>query len=746
MKTYDSDVMRKLITKLAAIYLLLWAAAASAAGPEFGDMSVDSSDNISGCPAGVSDCTPLASGAGFLQQEVTVGTGTEPVTYIQTIVVDASPVVTADLTQQGFADLIPQPPYVSLEKPGLTIPATGPITHIAPSELGGYTIYYDDNSSGPSFQQFPPPADNPASSEFIALPHGTHYLTWTFPEQDGLHPTLYKSQFIRVIPQVSFGPAEAVSASEGSEVTLTVYLNGEAPSYPVTIPYLVSGNASNPDDHNAVSGELVITSGITGEITFTISDDNIHEATEEIVFSLQPPHSDNAALGRWTNKRVIITEARVPPQLDLTVSQFGKTTRLINNEDSTGSPLLTTATVSIHANNPSHRYLIDWGKSDNAILAASMDISDTSLLFDPDNILPGIYKISVEVKDLLITDSVIYSLETLINIGDHSPPADNTTNDTFVHTGIFLNGVSTNWLAFPTSRSFGFIRLDNVDEPPPPASTFSTSNVDNDVSPFNWGGDMNTIFGTASSLDTQTTPEVEVQTSLSQFSSITTGNSPPTNEMLSSLVNASTPYVATGLILRSGSTVTSAEKSGNRITLDDIISHGGADGGPALYPAEDDLVPSQIVDFEVAGLVTPGQTVSIVIPQESPIPENAIYRKYLPYAGWVTFTEDANNSLASARKVNGICPEPDDTAYTTGLTAGDNCVQLSIEDGGPNDADQQANTIIKDPGGVASVTGSDTSSASSSNGESSGSGGGSGLYLLWLLALSGLIRHRKATP
>lgn len=50
----------------------------------------------------------------------------------------------------------------------------------------------------------------------------------------------------------------------------------------------------------------------------------------------------------------------------------------------------------------------------------------------------------------------------------------------------------------------------------------------------------------------------------------------------------------------------------------------------------------------------------------------------------------------------GYCPPPGSDLWTEGLTAGNWCVQLLIEDGGPNDDDGLANGTIIDPSGVAS--------------------------------------------
>ncbi|MET0089405.1 MAG: choice-of-anchor U domain-containing protein, partial [Candidatus Thiodiazotropha sp.] len=88
----------------------------------------------------------------------------------------------------------------------------------------------------------------------------------------------------------------------------------------------------------------------------------------------------------------------------------------------------------------------------------------------------------------------------------------------------------------------------------------------------------------------------------------------------------------------------------------------------------------------------------------------------------------ARGTRHAARGTQGYCPPPGDIAYIEGLNEGHWCVQLTLEDGGPNDADGLANNAIEDPGGVASRISSTESSSSK------GGGGGSvDLLLIWLL-------------
>ncbi|BFT32231.1 hypothetical protein D210916BOD24_34070 [Alteromonas sp. D210916BOD_24] len=108
-----------------------------------------------------------------------------------------------------------------------------------------------------------------------------------------------------------------------------------------------------------------------------------------------------------------------------------------------------------------------------------------------------------------------------------------------------------------------------------------------------------------------------------------------------------------------------------------------------------------LFDYIAYGLPDAGQQYSLVMPQQLPIPASAVYRKFTQSKGWYTFVEDANNTVSSALGEPGICPPPGDTVWTPGLSEGHWCVQLTIEDGGPNDDDGEINGAIVDPGGVA---------------------------------------------
>jgi hypothetical protein len=144
-----------------------------------------------------------------------------------------------------------------------------------------------------------------------------------------------------------------------------------------------------------------------------------------------------------------------------------------------------------------------------------------------------------------------------------------------------------------------------------------------------------------------------------------------------------------GVCLRKGATVADNNSGGLELSPDEIQND------------EETLNVGGIFDFIAYGLPQAGQSYNLVLPQRLPIPANALYRKLTPINGWVDFVVDVNNQFSSSQGSLGFCPPPGDASWTIGLSEGHWCVQLTIEDGGPNDDDGLANRSIVDPGGVA---------------------------------------------
>jgi hypothetical protein len=138
--------------------------------------------------------------------------------------------------------------------------------------------------------------------------------------------------------------------------------------------------------------------------------------------------------------------------------------------------------------------------------------------------------------------------------------------------------------------------------------------------------------------------------------------------------------------------------------------------------------------------------VRVVIPQRSAIPANAVYRKF-QRGRWVTFVADADNAVHSAAGNPGYCPPPGSSDWTPGLTAGHMCVQLTIEDGGPNDDDGLVNSAVVDPGAVSEAKEVvEPPPPPPKPPVQVNSKGGGAMPALWLLLLGGLLIIKRATP
>ena len=178
-----------------------------------------------------------------------------------------------------------------------------------------------------------------------------------------------------------------------------------------------------------------------------------------------------------------------------------------------------------------------------------------------------------------------------------------------------------------------------------------------------------------------------------------------------------------GVCIRIGNYAIVGESGGLQVTDNDIE----ADTTDELVADPEASNIGGRFDFMVTDLPNDGQSVGIVIPQTTAIPNGAVYRKFISATGWYTFIEDANNQLWSATGEPGFCPPPGSDEYTAGLSEGDWCVQLVIEDGGPNDADGIVNRSIADPGGVSLPDNNDYETS-----------GGGAIGVWWLLVLTGL--------
>ncbi|WP_252949809.1 Ig-like domain-containing protein [Pseudoalteromonas shioyasakiensis] len=445
---------------------------------------------------------------------------------------------------------------------------------------------------------------------------GTHTVVWSAGEGSD---QVTATQLIHVIPQVNFSKDQ--TATEGTSVIIKAILNGDAVTYPVIVPFTVSGDAIAGDDHDLSEGEFTFKQGQReAMLIVNLIEDDVPENTETLTVHFQEPK--NAVVGPLGSHTLTIAEGNVAPSVELFAAQQGMSTRLIDKQagEVTISALVTDANLA-------DTHVFDWQVSDAAIIDA--DSIDDQFSFDPSVLAEGVYEFMVTVDDGDKTGSVKLSLTVL----DSLPKLAAIDSD--------FDGINDDEEGYADS--------------------------DNDGIPD---------YLDASSLASNVVQEKLIE---SEFFLMET---------------------EPGLHLSLGNVAFKASGSNTSITEDDAVKYGHNGLGANADDGFDYI--SGVFDFNVNEIPVAGQSVSIVIAQFSPIPSNAIYRKLMP-TGWTEFVVDSRNSIASAPGAEGFCPPPQDTQYTQGLSEGHWCVQLTIEDGGPNDADGQVNRAIEDPSGIATL-------------------------------------------
>jgi len=462
---------------------------------------------------------------------------------------------------------------------------------------------------------------NAAANRQSPFRPGRHVITWSATDAAG--NTGNALQTIDVIPQVGF-VGDTLLMAEGTTANILLALDGDAATYPVTVPYTVTGTAVEGSDYTVAAGDVVIDNANVATIALSTLTDNVAENEETIVLSLGA--ASNAIVGSVSRFEVRLRDGNLPPVPTVVIEQNGQRVSTVTRDGST----VTVSVDPVDANAAdSHRY--DWGASDVALVPQQGFDQDT-FTFDPAGVVEGIYRIEVAVTD------------------DANPQAT-------AHQYRYLRLIATRPALMAGVDSDGD-GADDVDE------GLRDSN-DNGVDDY-----LDPVF--------------------------------VSHQVIARIGSNALLQTSAGYTLSLGR-VAIASGDDAVVSMMDIAAFGD-EGGVAGNGMDDRFTyPSGLFDFEINGLPQSGHIVQVVIPQNAPLPADAIYRKYVASTGWSAFEIDASNSIASAAGEFGICPAPGSVDYRPGLIAGDYCVQLTLQDGGPNDADGQANRVVRDPGGAAMV-------------------------------------------
>jgi hypothetical protein len=512
------------------------------------------------------------------------------------------------------------------------------------------------------------------------LPPGRHLINWLAEDSAG-NQTI-ATQTIHVNPQVMLSKTQI--SSEDNLVTVSVSLSGNAPVYPVLIPYSIGGsvdledyalsNDSNVTEQSTkIEGILIIDEGVKAELVLKIVDDEIAENDEQLVVTLSNPV--NAVIGVNAQHRVTITEGNVAPRLTLIAEQNGLPVTTVSAAD---GPV--TFSVAVDDVNSADSHTFDWSATDNSL--ADSDTNPITLTFDPANVSIGVYTAKVRVTDDGLPSETISATLNLSVIEN-----------------------------YPTYSA-------NVDADGDGISNLAEGNQDSD---FDGIADYLDQFEGSNWLQQQVGSASSADNTLDNSYLMHVEHGPSLSLGTLALIDANGGALV--------STATFAESA--------LFAQHGNDTSFTIVGG--------LYDFEIRDVTPVGTSVQLVIPLQHAIPADATYRKLNSTNGWQDFVIDANNQLYSTLGEAGVCPSPGDATYQDGLTEGHYCLMMLIQDGGDNDADGQANGTVVDPGGLAIAVAEQATPApapapATSPTKSGGGGGGSIFWMLWILVLVSMRR------
>ncbi|NQD36667.1 hypothetical protein HPT27_06490 [Permianibacter sp. IMCC34836] len=190
-----------------------------------------------------------------------------------------------------------------------------------------------------------------------------------------------------------------------------------------------------------------------------------------------------------------------------------------------------------------------------------------------------------------------------------------------------------------------------------------------------------------------------------------------------------------GLQLRLGERALTAQRQGARLLSTEITDSNGD------VISDADYAPlGELYDFELVGLSDTQRYARVIIPLAINIPPQAVYRKLIA-GSWRSFRVADGDEIASALMVDGRCPALDANSWHSGLNTGEQCLRLTILDGGSNDADGIVNGVVADPGGIAIAR--STPADSPPDDGPNGGGGPAAIALLLVSASLMIIRRRR---
>jgi len=215
---------------------------------------------------------------------------------------------------------------------------------------------------------------------------------------EGAEPNITVSQTVIVHPLISLSKDQVVV--ENSTASVRVLLNGESPTYPLTVPFSLSGSA-DADDYVIDVDSVDVESGTEAVITISIIDDGVAESDETLTITLGDVNAGSQSVHTMT-----ITEGNVAPSVDLALSQNDEFRQVIVAADG-----LVTINATVNDSNDD-AVTAQWEYGSDIVVEEE---TDNQLVFDPSTLTSGTHSVSLTVTDdnidsLSSTDTVYFSV------------------------------------------------------------------------------------------------------------------------------------------------------------------------------------------------------------------------------------------------------------------------------------------------------------------------------------------------
>lgn len=275
----------------------------------------------------------------------------------------------------------------------------GPLITLPEDLCGDSTVNADalytrvDLGEASAIDRFGNPVPVSLIDGLFLYPPGLNEAFWQATDIEG--NTTIEKQLVCVTPLVSIEKDQTLF--EGEAASIRIYLNGESPVYPLVIPYEVQGNEN---DHDLISGEVIVESGTETQIQLnTLVDDEIEEdETVQVILS------NSLNLGAKYVHSLVITEGNIAPAISLKVIQNHLIRFITSQTDG-----LITVKSTINDPNLSDNFTYQWQISDNSI--TNQSAHEKEFIFDPSELAVGLYSLK-----LTVTDSGIPTLSDIATV------------------------------------------------------------------------------------------------------------------------------------------------------------------------------------------------------------------------------------------------------------------------------------------------------------------------------------------